>query len=282
MDISIIATYGFLLLGVLAVWFPVKLFNKLPLWLVFITISFFLAIIFERASLLSLAYACILGFSTYHYYKEKKALLFFIVLRLAIPLLLHFSFLEFNNYKFLDKVSLSNDALTYSLYFNLDKTLVGIFIIAFGFRDKRIRAFPIVKVMGINYLLMVSVFFALAIVLGFIRFDPKWPSFTPVWILVNLCFTSMAEEAFFRKFIQQKIYDSVRSKYAGSISIILASVVFGLAHFKGGIVYVILVSLAGVFYGYVYYKTQRIESSIVLHFMFNLTHLLLFTYPGLK
>ena len=282
MDINIIAIYSFLLLGVFSIWLPFRLFNKIPLWLLFTTLSFILAIIFGRASLFSLIYTTTLGFTIYFYYQKKKMLLFFLVLVLSTPLVLHFSILDFNNYRFLHNITLTSISSPYSLYFNLDKTLVGICILAFSFQNQKITFLPILKLLVINLLLMALVFFVLATLLGYSKFEPKLPYFTPVWIFVNLFFTCMAEEAVFRKLIQQKIYDSIRGKYALVISLLIASVAFGLAHFKGGITYIILASLAGMFYGYIYYKSKRIEASMLLHFLFNLTHLLLFTYPVIK
>ncbi|WP_435263505.1 CPBP family intramembrane glutamic endopeptidase [Tenacibaculum sp. nBUS_03] len=282
MDINIILTYGVLLLSVISTWTKFKLFNKIPIWLLFLTISFVLAITFKRASYLSLIYTLIFGFSVYYNYQQKNILLFFLVLALSIPLFFHLPIIDFNNYKYLHNISLTSHSSPYNLYFNLDKTLIGIFIIAFGFEYKKIEVLPILKLFVINLLLMVVIFFILAIVLGYSKFEPKLPSFSPVWILTNLFFTCIAEEALFRKLIQQKIYDSLTGRFAIITSILVASVTFGLVHFKGGISYMILASLAGVFYGYIYYKTKRIESSILLHFTFNLTHFLFFTYPALK
>jgi len=282
MDINIILIYGLLLFSVISVWTQFKLFNKIPLWLLFLVISFIVAIIFERASFLSLIYTAIFGFSAYYYYQKKNILLFFLVLVLSIPLYFHFSIIDFNNYRYLHNITLTSDSSPYSLYFNLDKTLIGIFIIAFSFEYKKIEFLPILKLLVINFLLMGGIFFVLATILGYSKFEPKLPYFAPVWILVNLFFTCVAEEAIFRRLIQQKIYESLTGKFALFISILIASVTFGLAHFKGGITYMILASLAGMFYGYIYYKSKRIESSILLHFIFNLTHILLFTYPALE
>ncbi len=282
MDINIILTYGLLLFSVISVWTQFKLFNKIPLWLLFLAVSFVVAIIFERASFLSLIYTAIFGFSVYYYYQKKNRLLFFLVLALSIPLFFHFPILDFNNYRYLHNITLTSDSSPYNLYFNLDKALIGIFIIAFSFEYKKIEFLPILKLLVINLLLMGVVFFVLATILGYSKFEPKLPYFTPVWILANLFFTCIAEEAIFRRLIQQKIYDSLTGKFALVTSILIASATFGLAHFKGGITYMILASLAGMFYGYIYYKSKRIESSILLHFTFNLTHLLLFTYPALE
>lgn len=41
-------------------------------------------------------------------------------------------------------------------------------------------------------------------------------------------------------------------------------------------------TIAGIAYGYAYVKTKRIETSILVHFNFNLAHFIFFTYPVLS
>lgn len=281
MDITIILTYGFLLLSVISIWSRFKIFYKIPLWLIFLILSFASAFLLERASILSIVYTIVLGSITYYYYKNKNVILLLTILLLSIPLQFHFSILGFDNYKYVDSVVLTPNSSPYSLYFNLDKTAVGIFIIAFGYQVTKVNFLSIAKHIVISLGMMAILFFVLATVLGYSKFEPKLPYFTPIWILVNLFFTCLAEEAIFRRLIQQKIYDSLPTKYALGVSLSVASLAFGLAHFNGGIMYIILASIAGLFYGYVYHKTKRIESAMLLHMLFNLTHLLLFTYPSL-
>jgi membrane protease YdiL (CAAX protease family) len=59
----------------------------------------------------------------------------------------------------------------------------------------------------------------------------------------------------------------------------VSSLLFGLAHFGGGFEYIFLAFIAGLFYGAVYLKTNKIESAILLHFFINFAHLLLLSYP---
>lgn len=284
MDTPILLTYGFLLLAVISIWFSYKLFNKVPLWLFFLVLSFLFALFFDSASIVSLIYTGGVGFIVYRYYQKKSLLLFFLILVLSIPLLFHFSMMGFDNYKFLDAIRLSEHSTPYSLYFNLDKTAVGIFIIGFSFQNLKVDFLSILKQIIMILIIMALLFFVLATLLGYSKFEPKLPSFTPVWILVNLFFTCLAEEAIFRRLMQQRVYDFLsksHAKYALSVSLLIASLAFGLAHFNGGILYILLASVAGLFYGYVYHKTKRIESAMLLHLLFNLAHLLLFTYPSL-
>ncbi|WP_440881796.1 CPBP family intramembrane glutamic endopeptidase [Tenacibaculum sp. C7A-26P2] len=109
------------------------------------------------------------------------------------------------------------------------------------------------------------------------------PAFILIWMLSNLFFTCISEELLFRGFIQKEVFLFFNNKKGiGLISVSIAAIFFGLAHYKGGVNYVVLSSIAGVFYGYIYYRSGTIKSSIFLHFLFNLTHILLFTYPALR
>jgi membrane protease YdiL (CAAX protease family) len=62
---------------------------------------------------------------------------------------------------------------------------------------------------------------------------------------------------------------------------VLAALAFGLAHYQGGVAYVILSSLAGLFYGWAYLQTGRLEAPVLTHFLLNFLHLTLFSYPAL-
>jgi len=101
-----------------------------------------------------------------------------------------------------------------------------------------------------------------------------WP-----WVLKNLFFTVLAEEILFRGLIQREIAKRVQNKYRAEIAVIVASVLFGLAHFAGGPEYVILASVAGVLYGYTYKITGRIEAPIITHLLLNSAHFIFFAYP---
>ena len=61
----------------------------------------------------------------------------------------------------------------------------------------------------------------------------------------------------------------------------VAAGLFGLVHAGGGPTYVVLATLAGVGYGWVFLRTGRIEASILTHFALNAVHFLGFTYPAL-
>lgn len=64
-------------------------------------------------------------------------------------------------------------------------------------------------------------------------------------------------------------------------AVMTTSFVFGLTHYKGGETFIFLSSLAGIAYGYAYLKSQRLEGSILIHFLVNLIHIIFFSYPSL-
>lgn len=197
---------------------------------------------------------------------------------LAVAFMLH-RWPGFFNVQVLDRVRLSADAVPYSLYLNFDKTLLGLLLVAWG--QQRVatagECVAMVKAGWLVALGTLAVVLVLSLIFGYIRFDPKWPTWVWLWAVVNLFSTCLAEEAFFRGFVQGGLVPWVGRGWALGV----AALAFGLAHAAGGPLYVGLAAVAGLGYGWVYQRTGRIEASMVTHFMVNAVHLTLFTYPAL-
>jgi membrane protease YdiL (CAAX protease family) len=101
-----------------------------------------------------------------------------------------------------------------------------------------------------------------------------------LWGLANLFFTCLSEEALFRGFIQRELALALRGqRYGGGLAIAASALLFGAAHFAGGLSYVALATASGLGYAIVYHRTQSVEMSMLAHFALNATHFLLFTYP---
>ena len=64
--------------------------------------------------------------------------------------------------------------------------------------------------------------------------------------------------------------------------LLIAGALFGAAHYAGGGPAVVLATIAGIGYGWIYWRTNRIEGSILAHFLLNTTHIVFFTYPALR
>lgn len=195
----------------------------------------------------------------------------------------------FNNLKVISDVVLSHNAYPTTLYLNFDKGLVGLVILGFGWRfinQGLLTVKNMIQVIPIIFL-TVLIIMTLAVALHGVEFDPKWTPFFWIWAFSNLIFTCIGEEAFFRGVIQNVLARtflcfSQKSLLPNLLAIIGASVLFGLCHFYGGPQFVFLATLAGLFCGYSYYKTGRIEASILTHFTLNTIHFIGFTYPVLK
>jgi CAAX protease family protein len=122
----------------------------------------------------------------------------------------------------------------------------------------------------------------LALMLGYVQFDPKFNAIFFIWAMSNLLLTVVTEEALCRGFVLHylDIY-AIRYQYGQYVSLLLVSLFFGALHYTGGWKYIFLATVAGIVYGYIYQKTKRIEASILTHFLLNTLHFLLFTYPAL-
>ena len=191
----------------------------------------------------------------------------------------------FDNPLLVDNLVIGPGATAYSVYFNFDKTMVGILLIGFGstallrsaaqWRLALRRAAPVIAVNVIAAML-------LAVALGFVELQPKWTSLFWSWALANLLLTCLSEEAFFRGFIQQEVGAALSGhRFGDAAAIATSAVLFGIAHLAGGWRYVLLATLAGAGYAIVYRRTRSIEMAMLAHFTLNSVHFLLFTYPRL-
>ena len=190
----------------------------------------------------------------------------------------------FNNPRVITAATFSADAIAYRLHLNFDKPVVGLFLLAWchermrraaDWREMLRRTAPIAA--GLIATIMI-----LALAAGYVRFEPKFPREAWLWAWVNLCFTCVAEEAFFRGFVQAQLQQRWRNRRHGAwLALAVAAVLFGVAHAAGGPTYVALATVAGAGYGWAFLRTGRIEASILTHFALNATHFLLFTYPAL-
>jgi len=116
------------------------------------------------------------------------------------------------------------------------------------------------------------VFGAIAIPLGtgmhFIHFAPQWRTWSslPFLSIAILCFTAWPEEFLFRGLLQNMLSRSSKSELAGWWT---ASVLFGFSHITNlgfpNWRYVILASIAGLFYGWTWRRTNSIFASALVH-----------------
>jgi CAAX protease family protein len=174
----------------------------------------------------------------------------------------------------------SRDGIPFTLYFNFDKALIGLVLLTFVTPLAASRAdwVGMFRAALPRILAVIAVVLGAAFALEFVRFEPKLPAFLLLWAWANLLFTCTAEEAVFRGIIQRLLQDAVNPLAA----LLIAGVLFGAVHFAGGPRLMVMASIAGAGYGWVYWRSgYRIEASILAHFLLNTAHILLFTYPAL-
>jgi membrane protease YdiL (CAAX protease family) len=182
------------------------------------------------------------------------------------------------NWKYLDTYQFSPSALPFTLFLNLDKPFI--FTVLFFFYSLTNQtSLHMGKTIARYTLISALILLAPALIASYIIFEPKWDVNIIVWAVNNFFFVCAAEEMLFRGFIQTELEKITKKPL---IALIIASILFGLVHFAGGAVYVGLAMMAGLVYGISYQKTGRIIVPMTVHFLVNLLHILLFTYPALK
>ena len=177
---------------------------------------------------------------------------------------------------------LSPGAAPFTQYANFDKGAVGLILLAFICR--RVAGWAelggVMKKTWPVLLLTVAAVMAFAMGAGFVRPDFKLPQVAPTFLAVNLFFTVVAEEAFFRGFLQARLASALSGVRHGPwIAVACSALLFGASHLGGGALYAILAVIAGIGYAIAYQRTQRIEAAIIVHIALNAVHFIAFTYP---
>ena len=125
-----------------------------------------------------------------------------------------------HNVLIFENVTLSPSAEPFTLFWNFDKAVVGVFLYIMCLPPQSGtqwgRLIAIVTTVTILTLAVVAV---PGIAIGFIAWDPKWPIILMAWIPANLLITCVAEEAFFRGLLQQHLLEKLypRIAFAGLV-----------------------------------------------------------------
>lgn len=280
------AAHALLILSVFALWAPFPVIGWRVLFIVSIVLALWSGVLAWSAlvPVFFLGTACLVlaKWRPVRFAAPIKTLSAGVVTIVAFGLGAHL-FPGFGAHPIIDSVVLSEGAPPYSKALSFDKTIAGLLILGFLIaRLKSRNGWMTMFTQGAPYAaLTIIVVVGTALFLDYIRFDPKWTALFLPWLLFNFL-TCVTEEAFFRGFIQSQLAMAfTRFPRADIIALCIATVLFGLAHFGGGGKYVVLATIAGIGYGWVYYKTKRIEGAILAHLLLNSVHFVFFTYPYL-
>lgn len=197
---------------------------------------------------------------------------------IAVALVLHL-LPGFNNPKVLDAITLGPLSIPFSMYFNFDKALVP-FVLLTGMSTLFVSK-PLLRA-GVTrwglLVLSVPALLMIAVALGGLKVEPHAPQWFAQFALANVFFVSLAEEALFRGYLQQRLSQICHPL----VALLIASLVFGLMHYAGGVLLIIFATLAGVIYGLAWMWSGKLWVATLFHFGFNCVHLLFFTYPVLN
>lgn len=186
----------------------------------------------------------------------------------------------FLNARAIAAVRFSPDAAPFSMFLNLDKSLIGFWIVlACPWVIYRATAARSAAVTASTFIITTLICMVTAVSLGVLAWTPKWPEQSGIWIFNNLLLVTLTEELLFRGYIQGGLTRLLkRMPYHDGLAIALASTIFGLAHFGAGWQWVLLAGLAGIGYG-IAYRLGGLTAAVLTHFGLNLIHFSLFTYP---
>jgi membrane protease YdiL (CAAX protease family) len=107
----------------------------------------------------------------------------------------------------------------------------------------------------------------LGLATGFIRFIPRHPSALAIVgaLLITFLLTAIPEELFFRGILQNVL----EPRLGANRALILTACLFGLSHFHKGAMfnwrYVLLASIAGIFYGRAWRARRHLFASALTH-----------------
>lgn len=279
---------NYLLFPVMLVWLLLAIsigcvLTKKSYWQLPLILTFIAAIAFNVLTPIGAAIIISGLVIAYFTAQQHNKLLIYIghsaVILWLIGLVLHL-YPGINNLLVLDQVASGPLSRPFTLYFNIDKPMLIFALLLlvpnivsnnqYNWRSFSLSRYQKSIICGGLITLPL-----LAWALNLVQPELTLPSWWWIFAMNNLIFTCVAEEVLFRGYIQGFLCQ----RLTPSIAIIIASILFGLAHFSGGPLFIIIATLAGILYGLSYYWTRKITIAIVVHFAFNLLHLVFFTYP---
>ena len=284
-----VAAFGALTLALVALWLPRRPVTSsgVQWWGAFFGVALVAAVSAHLVdlrgllALLALAATCV--FAKRARPGPMTVVAHTLMLLLCAALLLHVV-PGFTNPRVLDAILLSPDAEPYTKYLNFDKGVVGLFVLGLYAPDRTASdpATDHLPALIWRFALLAVVVLLLALALGVLRWDPKFPAWSPAWIWSMVFLTALPEETMFRGVAQEWLARPLRTEARFRLlAPIIVGVLFGVAHFAGGPAYVVLASVAGAGYGWIYASTGSIAAAIAAHASLNTLHFLLFSYPSL-
>ncbi len=207
-----------------------------------------------------------------------------LMLAVAAGLFLH-AVPGFHNPLVLDRVVLAADSVPYTKYLNFDKGAAGLLLLGLYAPQRATRGDGPRHGPGLlwRFAVVVTGVLLLTLAVGYVGWDPKVPSWWALWLWSMVFLTALPEEAVFRGVAQSGLERWLApSPHAPIAAMAAGALAFGVAHAGGGMVYVVVATVAGLGYGWIYASTRSIGAAAVAHAGLNTVHFFLFSYPSLR
>lgn len=167
----------------------------------------------------------------------------------------------------------------------LEGSLIGLFPLAFlGSLSRTTKDWMAVIKGTLIGCAGIAILAIIATASGATHWQFKVPTFATARLLSNFFLTSIPEEGFYRRFIQNTFYKYFENiKFGKILAIVATTVLFTAAHvfWSPNLEILAFVFLASLLYGGVYLISGKIESSILCHFLLNFIHMTFFSYHAM-
>lgn len=182
----------------------------------------------------------------------------------------------FHNQRILNNVKAGPESASFSMYYNFDKAIIP-FVLLICMKSLFTQDTRPHTRNGYWLLLIVAVpiLLIIAVMLGGLKIEFHHPEWLFQFVLANIFFVSLAEEALFRGYLQQRL----SSVMPPVLALLITSLLFGVLHYAGGSLLIIFTTLAGFIYDLAWMLSGRLWVAVLFHVGLNLCHLLFFTYP---
>ena len=264
LGVGCIGSKNFIKIASLIIYFSYVLYeNILPVYLICLACAFYgiVKLSFDNKNDLLKVFLILIGLIFYFYLQRHM-----------IP--------GVNNVLIAKNISIGQTGFPWDLYVNYDKALMS-FLALIKINGSQKREIINYKYSIIIILFSIIAVFVLSLKTEFIKYDFKMDSILWLWCINNLFMVCVAEEMFFRYFLYNVFVKiNIFNKY-GSLffGLLFSSLLFGLFHYSGGVIYMNLAFLAGIIYCLLYICSGKIYISILGHFILNLMHFIFFSYP---
>src|SRR5690606_32722377 len=115
----------------------------------------------------------------------------------------------------------------------------------------------------------------LALALGLVAWQPKWPADGWLWLAVHLGATVLADELLLRAWLP----GALTARLGAVAGIGLSALLVGAAHAPFSPLFALVAGIAGLGYGLVFHLGGRLWPAVALHAAVNTLHFLLLSYP---